>query len=103
MAEAKRQYHNHKIYAMARYLARRAVENEIRRQGGKVSHYSAKQLIERADKYVKEHSDEIMREVVMRRCERWLAPMRLEEKGSAKMPSRKPHGMGFFRALFGGE
>ena len=88
---------------MARYLARRAVENEIRRQGGKVSHYSAKELIERADDYIKAHREEIMREVVMRRWERWFKPMRLEEKGSAKRAFRKSHGMGFFKALFVGE
>ena len=97
---ATKRYHDHKTMAMARYIARRAVEEEIRRKGGKVAHYSARELVDRADQYIAEHREEIEREVLLRRWERRFEPMRLEEKGSVKTASRKPHGMGFFRALF---
>jgi hypothetical protein len=76
MAEAKRLYSDHKIVAMARYIARRAVEEEIRQRGGKVAHYSARALYELADDYIALHREAVMREVVMRRWERWLSPMR---------------------------
>jgi|SRR6516165_6233297 hypothetical protein len=99
--EATKRYHDRMTIAMARFIARRAVEDKIRCQGGKVAHYSARELIERADTYIEAHRDQIMREVVMRRWERWFEKMR--EKGSAKVAFRKPHGMGFFKALFIGE
>jgi hypothetical protein len=61
---------------MARLIAKERVKEEIRRSGGKVALYSARELIERADAYIAAHRAEITRELVMRRCERWLAPMR---------------------------
>jgi hypothetical protein len=64
-----------RTYAMARYIARRAVEEEIRREGGKVARYSAKQLIERADDYIEAHRDAVTREVLMRRWLRRFEPM----------------------------
>src|SRR5262245_3538019 len=100
MARAAQQYHDQKTLAMARYIAKKEIVEEIRRQGGQVAHYAAKELIERADAFIREHRAEVVREVVMRRWERWFEPMRLEEKGSAKMAFIKSHGMGFFKALF---
>jgi hypothetical protein len=88
-------------YMLARYISRRAVEREITRKGDKLRHYSAKDLIERADVYIREHRDEVMHEVVMRKWERRFEPMR--DKGLAKTALRKPHRMGFFKALFVGE
>jgi hypothetical protein len=62
--------------ALARYLARRAVEEEIRARGEKVSHYSARELYELADDWITEHHAEITTELVLRRWERWLTPER---------------------------
>jgi hypothetical protein len=67
MAEAKQHYHEHKTYAMARFLANKEVIEAIRRKEDKVAHYSAKELIDRADAYIKEHHAAIMREVAMRK------------------------------------
>jgi hypothetical protein len=88
-------------YPLMRYIARKAVETEITRKGDKLRNYSAKALIERADAYIREHREEVMHEVVMTKWERRFKPMR--EKGSAKTTLRKPHGMGFFKALFVGD
>ena len=53
-------------YMIMRHIARRAVEAEIMRKGDKLRNYSAKDLIERADAYIREHGEEVMHEVVMR-------------------------------------
>ena len=63
MARAKRQYHDHEVMAMARYISRRAVETEIRRKGEKLREYSFKQIVERGDEYLREHTDDVMRKV----------------------------------------
>jgi hypothetical protein len=84
-----------------RYIARKAVEDEIMRKGDKLRNYSAKALIQGADDYIREHWGEVMHEVVMHKWERRFEPMR--EKGSGKTALRKPQGMGFFRTLFVGE
>ena len=55
---------------LARWIAKQQVITEIKRRGEKVREYSAKDLIEAADEYVRTHRAEIMREVVMRRWER---------------------------------
>ena len=92
------QYHDRATMAMARLIARRRVEEDIRRQGLKLHHFSFKQLMERADAYIAENRDQVMREVLLRKWEKRFEPMR--DKGSVKTETRKPHGMGFFRALF---
>jgi hypothetical protein len=86
---------------LMRHIARRVVETKITRKGDKLRNYSAKDLIERADAYIREHREEVLHEVVMRNWERRFEPMR--DKGSAKTALRKPRRMGFFRALFVGE
>jgi hypothetical protein len=101
MAKAKQQDHARESIAMARYISRRAVETEITRKGEKLRHYSFKQIVQLGDEYLREHYDAVMREVLLRNWERRFEPMR--DKGSAKTAVRKPHGMGFFRALFVGE
>jgi hypothetical protein len=63
-------------YALARYIARDAVRDQIRARGEKVAHYSARQIVELADDWIEEHQAEITRELVMRRWERWLSPER---------------------------
>jgi hypothetical protein len=68
--------------AMARYIARSAVREEIMARGEKVAHYSARAIIELADDYIALHRAEITHELIMRRWERWLAPMRHSEKYS---------------------
>jgi hypothetical protein len=50
--------------AAAWYVARRHVEEEIRRRGEKVSHYSAKQIYELAEEYLRDHKLSVMSEVV---------------------------------------
>ena len=86
---------------LARFLARNAVKDEIRRKGLKLQHYSAKQITELGDEYLRDHLEAVMREVLMRKWEDRFEPMR--DKGSGKTALRKPAGMGFFKALFGGE
>jgi hypothetical protein len=80
MVGAKHQYHDRATLAMARYIAKKAVIEDIRRKGDKVANYSARALIERADDYIAAHGVEIMHELVMRRCERWFEPMRYFER-----------------------
>jgi hypothetical protein len=70
MAEAMKHYQDRGTMAMARFISRRAVEAELRRQGHKLSHYSAKDLTERADDYLREHTDEVMQQVRAREWER---------------------------------
>jgi hypothetical protein len=69
MAEVKRQYHDRETMAMARFISRRAVEDEIKRQGLKLREFSFKQIVERADDYLLEHTDDVMREVHTRLLE----------------------------------
>ena len=56
MAEAARRYMISR-FAMARYISRRAVEAEIRRQGLKLQTFSCKELMGRADEYLKQHPE----------------------------------------------
>jgi hypothetical protein len=87
--EATKRYHDRMTIAMARFIARRAGEDQIRRSGDKVSHYSVKELIERADDYIAAHREAVMREVVMRRWERWFEPMRCADiESHAQKPQR---------------
>jgi hypothetical protein len=74
---------------MARYIARKAVEEQIRREARKVARYSAKQLIERADEYIEAHREAVMREVLMRKWMRWFEPMRQFEECSKIEQSRQ--------------
>jgi hypothetical protein len=66
MAEAKRLYRERATMAMARYIAKHEVIEDIRRRGDKVAYNSARELNDRADDYIAAHREEIMREVVMR-------------------------------------
>ena len=86
---------------MARFLARNEVKAALRRKGHKLQHYSAKQITELGDEYLREHREAVMKEVLLRKWEGRFAPMR--DKGSTKTAVRKPRGMGFFKALFVGE
>jgi hypothetical protein len=47
--------------AMARYISRRAVKDEISRKGLKLREFSFKQIVERGDEYLRDHFDEVMR------------------------------------------
>ena len=100
MVGAKHQYHDRATLAMARYIAKKAVIEDIRRKGDKVANYSARALVERADAWIEKHRDEVMRELVMRRCERF-EPMR--DKGSAKVAFPKPRRTLISRVLFGAD
>jgi hypothetical protein len=63
MAEGKRQYHDRETMAMARYISRKAVKDEINRKGEKLREFSFKQIVERADEYLRLHTDAVMEEV----------------------------------------
>jgi hypothetical protein len=65
MAEAKRQYHASETMAMARYISRIAVENEIKRKGFKLREFSFKQIVQQADEYLRSHADEVMWQVMV--------------------------------------
>jgi len=51
-------------YTIPRFIARRAVVQEIRRRGEKTRGYSAKALYEMADDYILDHVEDVMREVL---------------------------------------
>jgi hypothetical protein len=63
MAEAMKSYHDRETMAMARYISRRAVKDEVNWKGGKLRDYSFKQIVERGDEYLREHADDVMEEV----------------------------------------
>ena len=64
----------------ARRIAKQEVVDQIKRRGDKLRYYSHKQLTLMAEDYIAGHREEITREMVMRRAERWFKPMRLQSK-----------------------
>ena len=75
-----------KNVALARLIAKQEIVTEIKRRGEKPSHYSVKELIELADRYVRLHRETIWREVVMQRWMQRFEPMR--EPGKKGHPNR---------------
>jgi hypothetical protein len=63
MAEGKRQYYDRETMAMARYISRSAVKDEIMRKGLKLREFSAKQITELGDEYLRSHAEKVMQEV----------------------------------------
>jgi hypothetical protein len=84
MAEATKHYHDRETMAMARFISRRAVKDEINRKGLKLWEFSFKQIVEGADNYLRWHADELM----------WQVMVWQWEKGFAQLRSGKPRGMG---------
>ena len=66
MAEALKHYHDRETMAMARYISRMAVKDEINRKGLKLREFSAKQITELGDEYLHDHRDVVMKQALTR-------------------------------------
>ena len=64
MAEATKHYHDRETMAMARFISRRAVKDEINRKGLKLREFSAKQITELGDEYLHDHRDVVMKQAL---------------------------------------
>jgi hypothetical protein len=64
MAEALKHYHDRETMAMARYISRMAVKDEINRKGLKLREFSAKQITELGDEYLHDHRDVVMKQAL---------------------------------------
>ena len=64
MAEALKHCHDRETMAMARYISRMAVKDEINRKGLKLREFSAKQITELGDEYLHDHRDVVMKQAL---------------------------------------
>ena|SRR6476620_1556269 len=80
MAEATKSAHQAQVpasmgaaaYTLARYAAIKAPKAALRRQGLRVSHFSQRDLVVRAEAYLADHREELMAEAKLT-VERWQA------------------------------
>src|SRR6516225_3039559 len=70
MAKAKQPDHARETMAMARYISRMAVKDEISRKGLKLREFSAKQITELGDEYLHDHRDVVMKQALAWRWEK---------------------------------
>jgi hypothetical protein len=100
MAEALKHYHDRETMAMARYISRSAVKDEIMRKGLKLREFSAKAITELGDEYLRSHTEEVMREVQTWQLEREVVQIlklvhkkrRTEIKGKSLCITRAQNG-----------
>jgi hypothetical protein len=64
MAKAKQHDPVRETIVMARYISRMAVKDEISRKGLKLREYSAKQITELGDEYLRDHRDVVMKQAL---------------------------------------
>ena len=62
-AERMRQYRA-AVITIARYRARRRVQEQIRAKGLKVAHFSAREITEQAEAYLAKHREELITQAV---------------------------------------